>query len=135
FFQRKGHVTPAPYTQPRPPIWIGAHGPKGLARAGRRADAWICDPERHIDVVAGLADKYPEHAKAAGRRPKGALFREARIGDSAAEREERGAPHPMKVPRLYSNVGVYTEEFEPWVKDIHSREDFTLERLAPGRFL
>lgn len=41
----------------------------------------------------------------------------------------------MKVHRLYFNVGVYHREFEPWVDDIHSREDFTLERLAPGRFL
>ena len=58
FFQRRGHVTPAPYTQPRPPVWIGAHGPKGLRRAAERADAWVCDPQRDIDTVAKLADEY-----------------------------------------------------------------------------
>ncbi len=135
FFQRKGHVTPAPFSHPRPPLWIGAHGPKGLARAAERADAWICDPERDIDVVARLADRYREQASAFGRPARIALFREAWIGDSRAECEERWAPHPMKVHRLYFNVGVYLEEFEPWVNDIHSRDDFTLERLAPGRFL
>lgn len=135
FFQRSGHVTPAPFTAPRPPIWIGAHGPRGLARAAERADAWVCDPERHIDVVAALADQYRARAEAAGRPARVALFREAWIGDSAEECEERWAPHAMKVHRLYFNVGVYTDEFEPWVTEIHSREDFTLETLAPGRFL
>jgi hypothetical protein len=41
----------------------------------------------------------------------------------------------MKVHRLYFNVGTYLREFEPWVDDIRSREDFTFERVAPGRFL
>ncbi len=135
FFQREGHVTPAPFTTPRPAIWIGAHGPRGLARAAQRADGWICDPERHIDVVARLAKKYREHTLTAGRPAKVALFREGWIADSSAECEERWAAHAMKVRRLYFNVGVYLEEFEPWVKDVHSSEDFTLERLAPGRFL
>jgi alkanesulfonate monooxygenase SsuD/methylene tetrahydromethanopterin reductase-like flavin-dependent oxidoreductase (luciferase family) len=95
----------------------------------------VCDPERHIDVVAALADQYRARAEAAGRPARVALFREAWIGDSAEECEERWAPHAMKVHRLYFNVGVYTDEFEPWVTEIHSREDFTLETLAPGRFL
>jgi alkanesulfonate monooxygenase SsuD/methylene tetrahydromethanopterin reductase-like flavin-dependent oxidoreductase (luciferase family) len=135
FFQRKGHVTPAPFSDPRPAVWIGAHGPKGLARAAARADRWVCDPERDIDVAARLADQYREHAAALGRPAQVGLFREAWIGDSREECEEVWAPHPMKVHRLYFNVGVYLEEFEPWVNDIRSRDDFTLERLAPGRFL
>ncbi len=135
FFQRRGHVTPAPFSDPRPPLWIGAHGPRGLARAAARADRWVCDPERDIDVAARLADQYREHAAAAGRPGRVGLFREAWIGDSREQCEELWAPHPMKVHRLYFNVGVYLEEFEPWINDIQSRDDFTLERLAPGRFL
>jgi alkanesulfonate monooxygenase SsuD/methylene tetrahydromethanopterin reductase-like flavin-dependent oxidoreductase (luciferase family) len=135
FFQRRGHVTPAPYDGRRPPIWIGAHGPKGLARAAQRADAWVCDPERDIEVVAALAEQYREHARTAGRPSRVVLFREAWIGDSRADCEAHWTPHAMKVHRLYFNVGVYLEEFEPWVSEVHSREDFTLERLAPGRFL
>ena len=97
FFQRKGHVTPAPYS--RTPIWIGAHGPKGLKRAAERADAWVCDPQRDIDTVARLADEYRAHG---GEQV--VLFREAWIGDDA---EAVWAPHAMKVHRLYYNVGVY----------------------------
>ena len=37
--------------------------------------------------------------------------------------------------RLYYNVGVYHRRFEPWVDDVRDRADFTLDRLAPGRFL
>lgn len=116
FFQRRGHVTPAPYTQPRPPIWIGAHGPRGLRRAAERADAWVCDPQRDIDTVARLADEYRAYG---GKRV--VLFREAWIGDP-----DEWAPHAMKVHRLYFNVGVY-----PWL----TKDDLTLERMAPGRFL
>jgi len=125
FFQRKGHVTPAPFS--RTPIWIGAHGPKGLKRAAERADAWVCDPQRDIDTVARLADEYRSHG---GKQV--VLFREAWIGDDA---EAVWAPHAMKVHRLYYNVGVYRPEFEPWVDEVKAREDFTLDRLAPGRFL
>jgi len=116
-------------------VWIGAHGSKGLARAAARAARWVCDPERDIDVAARLADRYREQAAALGRPASVGLFREAWIGDSREECEELWAPHPMKVHRLYFDVGVYLEEFEPWVNDIHSRDDFRLERLAPGRFL
>ena len=118
FFQRRGHVTPAPYTQPRPPVWIGAHGPKGLRRAAERADAWVCDPQRDIDTVAKLADEY----RSCGGEQV-VLFREGWIGEDA---EEVWAPHAMKVHRLYYNVGVY-----PWLE----KADLTLDRMAPDRFL
>ena len=48
---------------------------------------------------------------------------------------DRMGTHAMKVHRLYMNLGVYRREFEPWVDEVKAREDFTLDRLAPGRFL
>ena len=80
FFQRKGHVTPAPYS--RTPIWIGAHGPKGLKRAAERADAWVCDPQRDIDTVARLADEYRGTRRRAGRALPRGLDRRRRRGRS-----------------------------------------------------
>ena len=77
--------------------------------------------------MARLADEYRGHG---GEQV--VLFREAWIGDDA---EAVWAPHAMKVHRLYYNVGVYRPEFEPWVDEVKAREDFTLDRLAPGRFL
>src|SRR5690606_20295070 len=64
-----------------------------------------------------------------------ALFREAWIGDSRAECERVWAPHALEVHRLYYNVGVYRREFEPWVDEVRDRAAFTVDRLAPGRFL
>lgn len=135
FFERSGHVTPPPYTRGGPTRWIGAHGPRGLQRAALRADAWVCDPQREIDVVAGLADRYRAAAAEASRPSRVVLFREAWVGESEQECESLWAPHAMKVHRLYYNVGVYRREFEGWVDEVRERESFTLQRLAPGRFL
>lgn len=130
-----GHLTPTPFTTPRPPIWMGAHSDNGLDRAARLADLWLCDPERHIDTVAMLAGRYRRACTTHGRQARVGLFREAWIGDSAAECEQVWARHAMQVHRLYYNVGVYLEEFEPWVTQVQDRDDFTLDLIGPGRFL
>ncbi len=135
FFQRKGHVTPRPFTPGGPPLWIGAHGPLGLRRAALRAKAWVCDPQRDITVAARLAEEYRQAASQAGRPSEVVLFREAWVGESRAECEAVWAPHALRVHRLYFNVGVYHPRFEPWVAQVADREDFTLERVAPERFL
>ena len=105
---RRGQMTGANGT--RPPIWIGAHGPRGLRRAAERGDAWVCDPQRDIATVARLADEY----RAYGGKDV-VLFREAWVGDPSD-----WITHANKVHRLYLNLGVYPEPVE----------DF-----APGRFL
>src|SRR3989442_409112 len=46
------HVTPKPFQRPRPPIWIGAFGPKSIARAGRLADGWTMAP--FLDSVEAI---------------------------------------------------------------------------------
>jgi alkanesulfonate monooxygenase SsuD/methylene tetrahydromethanopterin reductase-like flavin-dependent oxidoreductase (luciferase family) len=134
-FQISATVTPRPYTNPRPPMWMGSHSKAGLDRAGRLADRWICDPQRSVEVVAQLADRYRAAALAAGRTPRVALFREGWVGDSRAECERIWAPNALAVHRLYYNVGVYLPQFEPWVDEVKERSSFTLDRLAPGRFV
>jgi alkanesulfonate monooxygenase SsuD/methylene tetrahydromethanopterin reductase-like flavin-dependent oxidoreductase (luciferase family) len=134
-FDVSAQITPRPFTTPRPPIWMGSHSDAGLRRAGQLADRWICDPERSVEVVAQLADKYRVAAIEVGRVPKVALFREGWVGESRAECERVWAPNALAIHRLYYNVGVYTKKFEPWVEEVKARADFTLDRLAPGRFL
>ena len=131
----RGHVTPAPYGGVRPELVLGAHGPRGLALAGQRADLWLSDPQRHVDVVAGLAGQVRAAAAAAGREVRIGMFRDGWIGDSREECEKVWLPHAMAVHRLYFNVGVYLAEFEPWVGRVRSREDFTASLVAPGRLL
>ena len=134
-FQVEGHVTPAPYQGVAPEVWMGSHSESGLRRAGATADVWISDPQRDVDTITGLAAVYSEAARAHGRRPRVALFREAWIGDSRDQCERDWAPHPLAVHRLYYNVNTYLRRFEPWVDEVRERKNFTLERLGPGRFL
>jgi alkanesulfonate monooxygenase SsuD/methylene tetrahydromethanopterin reductase-like flavin-dependent oxidoreductase (luciferase family) len=131
----RGQVTPAPYQGMRPEVVIGAHGPRGLALAGQRADLWLSDPQRHVDVVAQLAGQVRSAAEAAGRQVRIGMFRDAWIGDSRAECEKVWLPHALAVHRLYFNVGAYLAEFEPWVGQVRSREDFAASLVAPGRLL
>ncbi|MBP2367774.1 LLM class flavin-dependent oxidoreductase [Pseudonocardia parietis] len=131
----QGHVTPAPYGGRRPEVIMGSHGPRGLALAARRADLWLSDPQRHVDVVAQLAATVRAEAARAGREVGIGMFRDAWIGESRAACEKVWLPHAMAVHRLYFNVGVYLPEFEPWVRDVGSRADFTPQLVAPGRFL
>ena len=131
----RGHVTPAPYRGRKPEVFMGAHGPRGLALAGQRADVWLSDPQRHVDVVARLASQVRSAAGAAGRPVTIGMFRDAWIGDSREACEKVWLPHALAVHRLYFNVGVYLEEFEPWVSQVRSREDFTASVVAPGRLL
>lgn len=135
FFTSEAHITPKPYSQPRPEFWIGAHSRSGLERAGRRADRWIVDPQRDVWTAAKLAETYRASAEANGRTPRIGLFREAWIADTREECERVWGPHALGVHRLYYNVGVYLKRFEPWVDEVRDREHFTLDRLAPGRFL
>jgi len=134
-FTSEAHITPKPYTQPRPEIWIGAHSQSGLERAARRADLWLADPQRDVATIARLAVTYRHHAEEHGKTPRIGMFREAWIGDSREECERVWAPNALQVHRLYYNVGTYKKRFEPWVDEVVERESFTLAKLAPGRFL
>jgi alkanesulfonate monooxygenase SsuD/methylene tetrahydromethanopterin reductase-like flavin-dependent oxidoreductase (luciferase family) len=135
FVTSAGHITPKPYTTPRPELWIGAHTDAGLKRAGRRADLWLADPQRDVQTIGRLGELYRREAETAGRTPRIGIFREAWIGDNTEECERIWAPHALAVHRLYYNVGVYRKKFEPWVDEVRDRASFTIGRLGPGRFL
>lgn len=134
-FDLAASITPGPYTTPRPPIWIGAHARAGLERAAKHGDVWISDPQRDVATISRLADHYRQSAEALGRSHRVALFREAWIGDSREECAKEWAGAALEIHRLYYNVGVYRKVFEPWVDDVVDRADFTLDTIAPGRFL
>jgi alkanesulfonate monooxygenase SsuD/methylene tetrahydromethanopterin reductase-like flavin-dependent oxidoreductase (luciferase family) len=119
----------------RPDIWVGAHSRAGFERAARYGDLWLSDPQRDVDTIGALASRYREACERHRTTPHIGLFREAFIGDSAADCQRRWGDHALAVHRLYYHVGVYRSVFEPWVDDVHDRADFTFERLAPGRFL
>ena len=135
YFDLAGELPPGPYTPGGPEIWMGSHARPGLERAGRHADVWLSDPQRDVRTIEVLADRYRAAAQRNERTGRVALFREAWIDDSRDDCERVWAPHALAIHRLYYNVGVYRRVFEPWVDDVADRADFTLDRLAPGRFL
>ena len=60
-----------PFGQRPPPIWVGAHRPKGLALTGRRADGWLplaTDPDEYARMLAAV-----RAATAAAGRPSDAV--------------------------------------------------------------
>jgi len=130
-----GRVTPTPYGDRAPEIWMGAHGPNSLRLAAEEADVWVGDPQRHIDVVGRLGRQYRDLAAARGRVGSVAVFRDGWIGASRADCEQHWLPNAMAIHRLYYHVGVYLPEFEPWVDAVQSRADFTADLIAPGRLL
>ena len=85
-------------------------------------------PTRYVDYARWEQDWI-------GRPVTIGMFRDAWIGDSREACEKVWLPHALAVHRLYFNVGVYLEEFEPWVSQVRSREDFTASVVAPGRLL
>jgi len=131
----RGHVTPAPYGGRRPEVVMGAHAPRGLALAARRADLWLSDPQRRVDVVARLADRVRDEAAEAGRSVRIGMFRDAWIDESRAACERHWLPHALAVHRLYHHVGVYLPEFEPWADEVSGRGDLDAALTEPGRFL
>ncbi len=127
-------ITPRPLTRPRPEVWIGAHSASGIDRAARRADRWLADPQRDVPTIARLAAMYRDRCAVHGTTPRVAMFREAWIAGDRAEAAREWGPHALAVHRLYWHVGTYRPHLEPWSEGI-GREGFTLDRVAPGRFL
>jgi probable F420-dependent oxidoreductase len=82
------HVTPKPFQRPRPPLWIGAFGPKSIARAGRLADGWTMAP--FLDPIENIKSQvsiYRDSAAAAGKKPYISLFRDGWLASSREEAE------------------------------------------------
>lgn len=135
YYDIEATITPKSYTQPRPPVWIGAHGTNGIDRAARRADRWLSDPQRDINTLSQLAEYYRQRCHVHGKTARTGLFREGWIGDSRKECEQVWGPHVLAVHRLYYNVGTYLQKYEPWVDDIKDRDNFTFDLVSRDRFL
>lgn len=72
---------PAPVQRPHPPVLLGGHGPRALARAGRLADGWISASRFELATIGSALAAIRAGAEEAGRDPgalryvvRGALF-------------------------------------------------------------
>ena len=86
------HITPGPFQDSAPPLWIGASTPPGARRAGRMADGFIATPSVDLATSIELADIYREAAVRAGKEPLVVLMRDAWVAETRAEAEEVYGP-------------------------------------------
>ena len=91
FFHYEGvKLTPKPYQDPRPPIWIGAFSPKAMERA-LQWDGWCVWFPPNVDVLAPAAKQMREKAAALGKKDwQITIGFEGWIGDEPDIREKHG---------------------------------------------
>ena len=156
---RNGEITidvgrgPVPALDPamgpcRPEVWVGAWAKVGVRRAARLADGWLPDPMRTGALIAELADIYREECARCGTQPRIALLREAWLADTDAEAQAQYGRHVVQghaeyFPRMQggwkSEEGAETKPYDvrvdPWLKDIETKEQLSLDHLLEDRLL
>ncbi len=117
-------------------VFIGAWSVPGVKRAARAADGWITDPLRSGRWVAHLADVYREECARLGKTPRIVLFREAWMEETDAGARRTYGPHVLGYSRVYFERGnAYHEHYDPWLKDVASAAELTLDHVLPDRVL
>lgn len=107
-----GSIVPAQV--PRPPIWLGANGEKGVRRVARAADAWIAPPNVKTRWVKGHLGFFKDELERQGIDPGGReypLIRELYIGDSDAAAAAEVSDY---LRDEYAEYSVYGDEVEYW---------------------
>jgi alkanesulfonate monooxygenase SsuD/methylene tetrahydromethanopterin reductase-like flavin-dependent oxidoreductase (luciferase family) len=101
------HVTPKPFQKPRPPLWIGAFGPKSVARAGRLADGWSMAPFLDpIESIKAQVSIYREAAAKAGQKPYISLFRDGWFAATKEEAEQTFGRLWLEEWKFYTKWGM-----------------------------
>jgi F420-dependent oxidoreductase-like protein len=125
---RDAHLRPGPVQRPRPPLTLGAHGPRMLRICAEHADRW-----NSFGTVEEMADRnriLDEHCAAVGRDP--AAIRRSFYG-WASKMAEQGLPDPWESLGAFQDVvGRYAEVgIGEFIMDQPRPEQFgVLERVA-----
>lgn len=125
-------VTPRPYQNGGPPIWMAGWVPEGLERAGRMADGWIADPIQSLPVIKRYTEQYRAAAKKHGRKPFVCLMRDCVIGDDWQRTLAKSDP-TMVTHRWYYGYGAYVAD--DYLKEVKRPEDLTFEQIAKDRLI
>ncbi len=117
-------------------VFIGAWSVPGVRRAARTADGWITDPIRSGKWINHLADVYREECAVLGKEPRIVLFREAWIDTTDKAARDTYGEHVLGYSRVYFDRGnAYHEDYDPWLKNVHSSSDLELDHVLPDRVL
>ena len=118
-------LSPKPYQQGGPPLWIGAAYPEAIKRAGRLGDGWGILP--FWDSEATLkeqADLYRESAAANGRKPKVILMRDGWVAPTRDQAESVFGELWAQEMLFYYRWKLLTPNPE-----FQSEADFTVKKL------
>jgi alkanesulfonate monooxygenase SsuD/methylene tetrahydromethanopterin reductase-like flavin-dependent oxidoreductase (luciferase family) len=129
------NVTPKPVQKPRPEIWCAAWTPQGLRRAGRIGDRWITDVINTLPTFNAFADIYRNSAKENGQTPAITVLRECWVAPTTEQAVEEYGDYAMTSHRFYYEVGGYNSAVDPWIDELKSPDEFTLDKVAPDRFI
>jgi|694.fasta_scaffold149250_2 alkanesulfonate monooxygenase SsuD/methylene tetrahydromethanopterin reductase-like flavin-dependent oxidoreductase (luciferase family) len=117
-------------------VLAGGWSVPGVKRAAWLSDGWHTGPIRTVTAEAELAALYREECAKSGRKPKVILMREAAIGLTDQEAVDTMGDYLLDYAKIYYERGnTYEEKYDPWVTQIQSAKDMTLEMVAPDRFL
>ncbi len=125
-------VTPVPYQEGGPPIWMAGWVPAGLERAGRMGDGWIADPIQSLPVIKDYADQYRAEAERNGRKPFVVLMRDCVIGESWDACVAKSEP-TMITHRWYHHYGAYVPD--DYLKDVKSSDALSFDLAAKDRLI
>jgi alkanesulfonate monooxygenase SsuD/methylene tetrahydromethanopterin reductase-like flavin-dependent oxidoreductase (luciferase family) len=129
------NITPKPVQKPRPEIWCGAWTPGGLRRAGRIGDRWITDVINTLPTFKAFADIYRKSAEENGKTPGISVLRECWVAPTTEQARAEYGEYAMSSHRFYYEAGGYNEQVDPWITELNSTEEFTLDKVAPDRFI
>ena len=122
-------ITPRPFQQPSPPLWIGASVSAAARRAGRVADGFVGTPSTNLVDATRLVETYTTAAREAGREPHVIMMRDAWVAATRTEADAVYGPEVMTAYRYYWERRL--SEF----RNIPADTPFTLENLAPDRLI
>ncbi len=117
-------LTPKPYQQPRPEIWVGGMFPKTIARAGRLGDAWCSDPfPLDPKIWHQQVQLYRKSAKEHGHSSKVVLMRDAWVAPTRKQADETFVSVAIQEWLFYFRWGILTHHPE-----FQTESDFTIDR-------
>ena len=117
-------------------VMVGAWTKIGVERAAKYGDGWMSGPLDTIGAIEVMAKHYRQECQRFNKKPYIILLREAWIGESDREAIETYGPYVLKYHQVYMERGhMYDPEFDPWIRDIHSPADLTLDHVIPDRVL
>lgn len=129
------NMEPKPVQEPRPPVYAGAWTAEGVKRAARLSDGWHTDILNTRQTLEGFAALYHDRCEQLEKEGRVSMMREAWVGPTREEAAQTWGDAVMQPHRYYYSAGGYSEEADPWLKEIDDAEELEFDRLQEDRFI